>query len=110
MRNCKKITSNEEDLWVPQINIKSANNIDLKLGDLVEVNDSAWAVHTEDINRFTGKICFECGAFGIGTEDTIPDFFRPKYDNFITLYELFVLFELDQFEDLDQVIWYKGDI
>jgi hypothetical protein len=48
--------------------------------DIVEYNDG--------INIFTGKVCFEAGAFGIGCNDTIP--IDSSSDNFISFYEMII--------------------
>ncbi len=63
-------------------------------GDIVEYNDG--------INYFTGTVCFEAGAFGIGTSDNIP--IESSSDNFISFYELIMKQEyVDEYMVVDYV-------
>lgn len=50
--------------------------------DIVEYNDG--------IHYFKGKVVYACGAFGIGTDDTIPLDYSDscRNDNFISFWEL----------------------
>ena len=81
----------------------------LKLGYKVEINNSCDVMDDDLVEKFDGIVWFECGAFGVATEDTIPDFFNSKSDNFITFYELMNVLELTQYDDLCYYIYIEEE-
>ena len=62
--------------------------------DIVEYNDG--------VNYFTGRVCFEAGAFGIATDNNIP--IDSSSDNFVSFYELIIKQEyIDEYMIVDHV-------
>ena len=60
--------------------------------------------YADEEETFIGKVVFCCGCYGIGSDNTIPDFFYGRNDNFLTFYELYDKLNLCEFEDLSDYI------
>ena len=80
----------------------------LSLDTLVEVSNM------EGTNKFRGRLCFEAGAFGIGSLDYIPnEFKRCGNDNFVSLWELYNTLGVEEFTDIEEyitIIFENGDL
>lgn len=86
------------------IGLFDKNNEQVRLHDIVEVSTECDAIYVEEAERFTGKVVFCCGCYGIGTNDCIPDFFYGRNDNFVTFYELYDKLNLCDYTDLSEYL------
>ena len=87
-----------------RLNDKNGNEI--KLGDIIRFSNAPDLWDPDDEYSFTGKVCFDCGAFGIGTNEDIPDFISMcGNDNFVSFWEIYIgLDHLAEFSDISDYL------
>lgn len=71
--------------------LNDKNGREIKLGDTIRFSNEpdVWDPD-EEASTFTGKVVFACGAFGIGTDEDIPDFISAcGNDNYVSFWEIY---------------------
>lgn len=94
-----------EEVYPIGIELTDKFNNDIHLEDTIEVTNECDVLYPEEVTKFTGKVVFYCGCFGIGTtDDTIPELYYGNNDNFVTFYELYHKLNLCEFTDLSEYL------
>ena len=100
-----------EEVYPVGIELTDKFNRDIHIDDIIEVTNECDVIYPEEVTKFTGRVVFCCGCFGIGTDDTIPELYYGNNDNFVTFYELYDKLNLCEFSDLSEyLITYKENI
>ena len=87
--------------------LNDKNGKEIKLGDIIRFSNEpdVWDPD-EEASTFIGKVIFECGAFGIGTDEDIPDFISAcNNDNYVSFWEIYNGLEhLAEFSDISDYL------
>lgn len=91
--------------------LKDKNGREIKLGDTIRFSNEPDMYYDEEVSTFNGKVVFECGAFGIGTDEDIPDFISAcNNDNFVSFWEIYTGLEpLAEFSDIGEYLEVLAD-
>lgn len=83
--------------------VKDRNGKIINTGDKVRFSTECDVLYPEEALVFEGEVCFACGAYGIGSNDYIPEEIKIcGNDNFVSFWELYNILNLDQFDDLGE--------
>lgn len=93
-----------EEMDLLNLGLIDKDNKEVMLGDIIEISNKPDIYYADEEEAFIGKVVFCCGCYGIGSDNTIPDFFYGRNDNFLTFYELYDKLNLCEFEDLSYYI------
>lgn len=86
--------------------LNDKNGREIKLGDTIRFSNDFDVLYPEDeTSTFIGKAVFECGAFGIGTDEYIPDFISAcGNDNFVSFWEMYDGLHLSEFTGIEDYL------
>ena len=86
--------------------LNDKNGREIKLGDTIRFSNEPDMYYDEESSTFTVKVVFECGAFGISTDDDIPEFISAcNNDNYVSFWEIYNgLDHLAEFTDIQDYL------